>query len=365
MIVTSSQVQFAGEFVLFLVAMAGITMLVLRGDAVVHRGAARGILVAGFAALATTSFLHGSLLVADPNSGGLVMARTGGLAALVAGTIWWRAGRDARLLMWVGAALVAAGVVASAAESATAAAILRALGAAAIGAALVWASRRSIIAKIAVSAATTLLLVVLVLSVALSAVVSSAAEDQAVLSLEQVAQSERREVDLVVERTVAQTAIDALQELVGTPDRITEEQTLNRAELHARDTDVAPSPVIERALEDVEEATLRRDDLGLAYLTADKTVIAATDPLRPSLFAPISGSRVVAEAVAPGGRIVQVFGTRVWPLAPVPEGVEYAQVLLGAVREESGSRWLTDEEISTGVLAAVDAGEAVAVVGQR
>jgi len=45
--------------------------------------------------------------------------------------------------------------------------------------------------------------------------------------------------------------------------------------------------------------------------------------------------------------------------------VEYAQVLLGAVREESGSRWLTDEEISTGVLAAVDAGEPVAVVGQR
>ena len=75
--------------------------------------------------------------------------------------------------------------------------------------------------------------------------------------------------------------------------------------------------------------------------------------------------RVVGEAVAPGGRLVQVFGTQVWPLASVPEGVEYAQVLLGAVREGSASRWLTDAEISTGVLAAVDAGEPVAVVGQR
>ena len=75
--------------------------------------------------------------------------------------------------------------------------------------------------------------------------------------------------------------------------------------------------------------------------------------------------RVVAESLAFGGRLVQVFGNRVWPLSPVPNRVEYAQVLLGAVREESGSRWLADDEISTGVLAAVDAGDAVAVVGER
>ena len=75
--------------------------------------------------------------------------------------------------------------------------------------------------------------------------------------------------------------------------------------------------------------------------------------------------RVVAEGIAPGGRLVQVFGTRVWPLLPVPEGVEYAQVLLGSVREGGGYRWLTNDEITAGVLAAVDAGEPLAVVGQR
>ncbi len=69
----------------------------------------------------------------------------------------------------------------------------------------------------------------------------------------------------------------------------------------------------------------------------------------------------VAEATAPGGRVVQVFGTRIWPLDPVPVHVAYRQVLLGSI----GGRWLTNAEISDGVLAAVDADEPVRVVGDR
>ena len=74
---------------------------------------------------------------------------------------------------------------------------------------------------------------------------------------------------------------------------------------------------------------------------------------------------VVADSVAPGGRLIQVFGTRVWPLASVPEGLTYAQVLLGGIRERDGLRWLRDEEISTGVLAAVDSARPVVTVGER
>ena len=70
---------------------------------------------------------------------------------------------------------------------------------------------------------------------------------------------------------------------------------------------------------------------------------------------------VVAEATAPGGRVVQVFGTRVWPLDPVPVHVAYRQVLLGSI----GGRWLTNAEISDGVLAAVAADEPVHIVGER
>lgn len=71
--------------------------------------------------------------------------------------------------------------------------------------------------------------------------------------------------------------------------------------------------------------------------------------------------RLVAGALAPGGRLVQVFGARVWPLEHVPVHVAYRQALLGAV----GARWLTHEEISAGVLAAVDADRPLQLVGER
>lgn len=69
--------------------------------------------------------------------------------------------------------------------------------------------------------------------------------------------------------------------------------------------------------------------------------------------------RIVADTLAPGSRLVQVFGTRVWPLAEVPLHVAYRQVLLGSV----GGRWLTHEELSAGVLEAVDADLPVYAVG--
>jgi molybdopterin-guanine dinucleotide biosynthesis protein A len=71
--------------------------------------------------------------------------------------------------------------------------------------------------------------------------------------------------------------------------------------------------------------------------------------------------RIVAEALAPGARLVQVFGTRVWPLTGVPLHVAYRQVLLGS----SDDRWLTHEETSAGVLEAVDADRPLTVVGER
>jgi hypothetical protein len=71
--------------------------------------------------------------------------------------------------------------------------------------------------------------------------------------------------------------------------------------------------------------------------------------------------RIVAGALAPGARLVQVFGTRVWPLADVPLHVAYRQVVLGS----ADGRWLNHEEISLGVLEAVDADLPLHVVGTR
>ena len=69
---------------------------------------------------------------------------------------------------------------------------------------------------------------------------------------------------------------------------------------------------------------------------------------------------LVAAVLAPGARLVQVFGTRRWPLSPVPLPIAYREVLLGA----SDERWLTHEEIAAGVLAAIDADEPCRVVGE-
>jgi molybdopterin-guanine dinucleotide biosynthesis protein A len=71
--------------------------------------------------------------------------------------------------------------------------------------------------------------------------------------------------------------------------------------------------------------------------------------------------RTVVESLAPGARLVQVFGTRVWPLADVPIHVAYRQVLLGSV----SGRWLTYDEISAAVVEAIDTDRPVRIVGER
>ncbi|MEO1279563.1 MAG: short-chain dehydrogenase [Planctomycetota bacterium] len=44
-------------------------------------------------------------------------------------------------------------------------------------------------------------------------------------------------------------------------------------------------------------------------------------------------------------------------------GIDYRQVVLGEVRERSGTRWLTHDEIASGVLRAIRSGEATNYVG--
>ncbi|WP_078382242.1 short-chain dehydrogenase [Sutcliffiella halmapala] len=47
----------------------------------------------------------------------------------------------------------------------------------------------------------------------------------------------------------------------------------------------------------------------------------------------------------------------------VPENCSYHQVQLGFILQGESSRWLTNEEISSGVIAAIESGRAVSVVG--
>ena len=106
---------------------------------------------------------------------------------------------------------------------------------------------------------------------------------------------------------------------------------------------------------DYREPELLRDALARASTTRGPIELAVCWIHTDAPEAP----RIVAAALAPGARLVQVFGTRVWPLAAPPLHIAYRQVLLG----ECDGRWLTHEEISSGVLKALVADRPVAVVG--
>ena len=80
--------------------------------------------------------------------------------------------------------------------------------------------------------------------------------------------------------------------------------------------------------------------------------------------------RIVADVLAEGGRLVHVLGSAaafdevsVDDLETRPR-LAYQQVVLGSVREGGGSRWLSHEEISAGVLAAVEGGGRLYAAGE-
>jgi hypothetical protein len=84
--------------------------------------------------------------------------------------------------------------------------------------------------------------------------------------------------------------------------------------------------------------------------------------------------RALAEHVRPEGRFVQVLGSahadrahpeRLKEAEHAVDGlpIDYQAVVLGFVVEEGKSRWLTNEEISAGVLAAIESGAPFHVVG--
>ena len=84
--------------------------------------------------------------------------------------------------------------------------------------------------------------------------------------------------------------------------------------------------------------------------------------------------RMVAERIAADGRLIQVMGSvhadpahpeRLAEMARVTLGlpVLYQAVILGFVVAPNGSRWLTDDEISAGVFAAVESRADLSIVG--
>src|SRR3989441_12434179 len=89
---------------MFLVAIAGASIVLLRPDVLGIQRAARAALVAGFLAIGAAAFLHGSLTIGPPDSPLVIGLRGFGIVLVALGTLAWRGERS--LLLWLLAGVV-------------------------------------------------------------------------------------------------------------------------------------------------------------------------------------------------------------------------------------------------------------------
>jgi two-component system, OmpR family, phosphate regulon sensor histidine kinase PhoR len=178
------QIRFAVEFATFLVAIAGAALVALRPALLGQSSRVRVILPVGFVAVATAAFLHGSLLVGAGGESYVAGLRLGGIVLVAVSTIRWDTEPTFRRLLLGGLFLLAVAEALQLADLENAANWVRVGGTLGVGVVLFTSSRRSIPARIVTSAAATLLLVVLAVSIALSAVIANNVRDEALRRVE-------------------------------------------------------------------------------------------------------------------------------------------------------------------------------------
>lgn len=313
----ATQLRFAVEFATFLVSVSGAAVLLLRPQLVGGTPRTRLALTVGFAALAVSAFLHGSL-VAGTDEPVLVAVRALGIVLLAFGTFGLADDRPTRAVLWAALVLLAIAEVASASEGDSAASSLRLAGAIGLGAVLVLSARRSIPARVAISTAATLLVVVAAVSVALSAVIADSVEGEALRRVEGRAQAEADQVDASEVRSALIGAKLAALSLQG---------NLSAATLMALAESPSAASPLQRSLELLATEGLVPGG-PLVYVSAKGSVVARYPEDAPGAVE-LSGSRAVTEVI--GGRgatasSIEVIGGRVLAIGahqvapPTPEG---------------------------------------------
>jgi PAS domain S-box-containing protein len=356
-----AQIQFAAEFVTFLVAAAGLALVVLRNELTTRRPPERLALALGFLATGAAAFGHGSLLLKGDLDGVVVGLRIAGIVGLGIGSIWWwRGGRVARRMLWLGLVVYAAAVAFEVAGGGRASDALLAAGSIAIGAALVVASRRSVSARVAASAAGTLLLVVLVLSVALSAVLSSSIQRE---------ELNRLQARATTEASLAQDSFNnerQVAELVGAilyVGDLQELQSLDQAYRNGTGTSAASQKVADRVNLVLNGLQLTGDG-ALAYMVPDKHIVAAalSTGVDQTILTELSGYPLVGQATCPAPRTIpastEVVGSKVVAFAAFPLCAGDAQTdFVGTVLRVSplddvylANREQTDQTVSLGIV---------------
>ena len=311
---SSAQLQFAAEFVLFLAAASGLALLALRGALLNGKVGGEFALTAGFLALGTSAFLHGSRLVDDGGSTLIVGLRTAGIAAVLAGCLWgWVAGETARVLLGVAVAFLAAATFVDAGDSSTFSRVALTLGGLAMGVAVLLASRRSIAARVAATAATTLLIVVLVLGVAISAVLVDTVQDSAVNRLERTAKNEARTA-FGQSATRIQEAKIAARTLAG--------NTGSRNDVLAAAAAPRGSDIITQHLKLLADQGGFLPDVALAFISQNGLVHGFHNLDVPQVIE-LAGKPVVTEALRSGERAsVELLGSPLRAYSVAVEPVE-------------------------------------------
>ena len=291
-----AQLQFGAEFAVFLVALAGLSFVLLRAELLIDGALQRFGLATGLGCLGAASFLHGSLVVDDPNAATLVGLRIAGIALLAVAPTGWRAGEGGKLWLWAGIAALALSEAALRADNETLSNWLRIAGAMGVGAAFLAAGRRSIATRVAASSAALLLAVVLAVALALSVVISNNVENEAVRRFSAEAGAEAD----VVKGQGAQALTDAQLVVQGLPsvDGATEDlETLS-------DADASDEERLEAAGDMTQVLSLFvtsfRDQgidprIGPLVLVKDGAVVATSDGINPADAIQLAGSPVVTQ----------------------------------------------------------------------
>jgi PAS domain S-box-containing protein len=366
----AAQLRFAAEFATFLAAGAGLSLAVLRPSLLAVGVRARLLAAAGFVGIALAAFLHGSLLVDDAADPALLAVRIAGLLLLGASITAWQPGTPRAAVglgvaaLAVGSVLVAVGEDGSG-RARTGGDWALLAGAAAVGLAVFTTSRRSIVARVAASAAGTVLLVVLALSVALSAVVAGNVEDEATRRNEALARTTAELVRKEQDNSVKSSRLLAAT-LKGSPAI---GPTL--AGLAATQQDSAQ---IRDALESLSQAFYTSGPL--LYVTVDDGGVgrvAARVDIDADRALALAGSRVVTEAIAGGSELrpvgaVQVVGDLVLSVgaAPVFAADAGRSTLVGvavATTRIDSTWWEAKTAVEDGALVA--RGRVVSSVGRR
>ena len=261
----------------------------------------RFALATGLGCLGAAAFLHGSLVVDDPNSPALVGLRVAGIVLVAIAPTGWRAGEGGKLLLWAGVAALALSELALRADSSTLSDWLRVAGAIGLGAAFFAAGRRSIATRVAASTAAMLLLVVVAVALALSVVISNNVEREAIRRFSAEAGAEAD----VVEGQGAQALTDATFIASGLPgaegasddletlssDRATDEEKLDAVAHMTQVLSVFVATFRDKGID---------PRIGPLVLIKDGAVVATSDGISPADAIQLAGSPVVTQTSESG-----------------------------------------------------------------